>query len=111
MDEDALNSINSSIDTEYIVYGNIPVMTTNYCLLSGSNFCLEKCKNNCTNLEQEYYLKDRKNANYRVIPDSFSKTTTIFNSKKINVNIDELNVDSVRFDFIDEKIGKIGGHP
>ena len=108
LDEEALNSINSSIDTEYIVYGNIPVMTTNYCLLSGSNFCLEKCKNNCTNLEQEYYLKDRKNANYRVIPDSFSKTTTIFNSKKINVNIDELNVDSVRFDFIDEKNGKIG---
>ena len=107
LDKELLNSFNTNIDMEYIVYGNIPVMTTNYCLLSGSNFCLEKCKNNCTNLEQEYYLKDRKNANFRVIPDSFSKTTTIFNSKKTSIRINEVNVDYVRFDFIDESVEKI----
>ena len=82
-------------------------MTTNYCLLSGSNYCLEKCKNNCGNSNHEYYLKDRMNMEFRVIPDSFTKTTTIFNSKKTSISINEVNVNSVRLDFTNENIDEI----
>ena len=82
-------------------------MTTNYCLLSGSNFCLEKCKNNCGNPEHSYFLKDRMNMEFRVVPDSFTKTTTIFNSKKLSLSIKEVNVDFVRFSFIDESVDEI----
>ena len=107
LDKDSLNSFYTTLKTEAIVYGSLPVMTTNYCLLSGSNFCLEKCKNNCTNSEHEYYLKDRLNMNFRVIPDSFTKTTTIYNSKKISIGINEINVNCVRFNFVDESVDEM----
>lgn len=107
LDKTTLNSFNSSIKTEAIVYGNLPVMTTNYCLVSGSNYCLEKCKSNCENGNQEYYLKDRINMEFKVIPDSFSKTTTILNSKKTSICINEVTVDSVRLDFTNENIDEI----
>ncbi|MCR5146258.1 MAG: DUF3656 domain-containing protein [Clostridia bacterium] len=107
LDKLTLNSFNSSVKTEAIVYGNLPVMTTNYCLLSGSNYCLEKCKNNCGNSNQEYYLKDRMNMEFRIIPDSFTKTTTILNSKKTSISINEIAVNSVRLDFTNENINDI----
>ena len=107
LDKLTLNSFDSSVKTEAIVYGNLPVMTTNYCLLSGSNYCLEKCKNNCGNNDNKFYLKDRMNMEFRVIPDSYTKTTTIFNSKKTSLCINEVCVDSVRLDFKDENIDEI----
>ena len=45
--------------------------------------------------------------NFRVIPDSFSKTTTIYNSKKTSISINEVDVNCVRFSFIDESIEEI----
>lgn len=107
LDKESLNTFGTDIETEAIIYGNLPVMTTNYCLLSGSNFCLEKCKNNCGNPEHNYFLKDRMNMKFRVVPDSFTKTTTIFNSKKLSLSIKEVNVDFVRFSFIDESVDEI----
>ena len=107
LDKLTLNSFDSSVTTEAIIYGNLPVMTTNYCLLSGSNYCLEKCKNNCGNKEHEFYLKDRINMEFKVIPDLFTKTTTILNSKKTSLNINEVNVNSVRLDFTNENIDEI----
>ena len=102
-----INEFNSKIPTEVIVYGSIPVMTTNYCLLSKSNNCIEYCKSNCTASNSKYYLKDRMNLNFRVIPDSFTKTTTIFNSKKISYSPLEFTSNYIRFDFLDENIEEI----
>ena len=107
LDKNSLNEFNTDIKTEAIIYGNLPVMTTNYCLLSRSNFCLEKCKNNCNNNVNNYYLKDRMNMEFRVVPDSFSKTTTIYNSKKLSISIDEVNTNSIRFSFINENVNEI----
>lgn len=107
LDKFSCNSFNSYIKTEAIIYGNLPVMTTNYCVLSHSNFCLGKCNDNCNNTNKEYYLKDRLNMHFRIILDSFSKTTTIYNSKKISLSADDINVNSIRFDFIDENIEEI----
>lgn len=107
LDKIALSSFATNTETEAIIYGNIPVMTTNYCLLSNSNFCLEKCKNNCGNSECKYFLNDRMNVKFRVVPDAFSKTTTIFNSKKMSIRITETTTDFARLDFVDENIDKI----
>ncbi len=103
IDKLTINAVNHIVLIEAIVYGSIPVMTTNYCLLSKSNNCLQTCKNNCSN-GKKYYLKDRMNLKFRIIPDSFSRTTTIYNSKKISYSSIELNVDSIRLDFMDENI-------
>lgn len=112
LDKDTLNCLNgniknSNMQTEAIIYGNLPVMTTNYCLISKSNYCLQKCQSNCNNLDNKYYLKDRMNMNFRVMPDSFSRTTTIYNSKKTSICINEINTDFARFNFIDESVDEI----
>ena len=107
LDKLNINSLCSNIQTESIIYGNLPVMTTNYCLLSKNNSCLQTCKNNCNNHNTKYYLKDRLNLHFRVIPDYFSKTTTIYNSKKLSVHASELDIDCIRLDFMDENIDYI----
>ncbi len=107
LDKLSIENIDSNVATEAIVYGNLPVMTTNYCLLSKSNQCLEACSSNCNNDSKIYYLKDRLNMRFRIIPDSFSKTTTIYNSKKLSISADAIHVDFIRFDFIDENIEEI----
>ena len=107
LDKISLNSCKSNINTETILYGNLPVMTTNYCLLSKSGSCLQVCKNNCSNPNKKYYLKDRINLDFRIIPDSFSKTTTIFNSKKLSINAENVSTNYIRLDFLDENIDEI----
>ncbi|MBR2785936.1 MAG: U32 family peptidase [Clostridia bacterium] len=108
LDRLCLNSFEkSNILTEAIVYGNLPVMTTNYCLLSESNFCLEKCSGNCSSSDKKYFLKDRLNMHFRIVPDSFSKTTTIYNSKKTSISANEVVTDFIRLDFWDEDVNEI----
>ena len=107
LDKTSLNSFKSHVNTEAIVYGNLPVMTTNYCLLSKSGSCLQVCKNNCSNPNKKYYLKDRINLDFRIIPDSFSKTTTIFNSKKLSISASNVSTNYIRLDFLDENIDEI----
>ena len=43
---------------ELIVYGKIPLMNMNYCLLGKSNKCYPNCNSLCTN-KNRYFLKDR----------------------------------------------------
>ena len=45
--------------------------------------------------------------NFRIIPDSFFKVTTIFNSKTTSVSANDINVNFARLDFIDESIEEI----
>ena len=59
----------SSCNKELIVYGYVPVMTMNYCLLGKSNHCYKDCSHLCTK-SFKYYLKDRLNMCFRVIPDN-----------------------------------------
>ena len=47
------------------------------------------------------------NMEFKVIPDSFTKTTTILNSKKTSICINEINVNSIRLDFTNENINEI----
>ena len=48
-------SINTNHETEFIVYGRIPLMTSNYCLLGNSNKCYPDCKQKCNSNNKYYY--------------------------------------------------------
>lgn len=48
---------NAGVDTELIIYGNLPIMAANYCFLGKSNHCYPDCGVNCTK-NNTYYLKD-----------------------------------------------------
>lgn len=48
----------SNIEGELIVYGSLPIMVMNYCLLGKTNKCYPNCGINCKK-NKTYYLKDR----------------------------------------------------
>ena len=109
LNKDEINfiAVNSKIPTEFIVYGNIPLMTSNYCLLGKSNKCYPECSQKC-NLQNKYYLKDRMNFLFRVIPDNIQTITTIYNSKINSIDTNELNsITNFRIDILDETIEEI----
>ena len=101
-----INICNYNIDTELIVYGNTPLMTTNYCLLGTTNSCYKDCSKNCSN-NKKYYLKDRLGLKFRIIPDNLQTITTIYNSKTTSISYEDFNVNSLRIDVLDESIETI----
>lgn len=105
---DELVSLTDYINTktELIVYGNLPVMTSKYCLLGKSNKCYPNCTQPCKE-NNKYYLKDRLNLKFRILPDNLQTITTIFNSKTTSIKFSDFNLDSVRIDILDENINEI----
>ncbi len=97
---------NSNINTELIVYGKIPLMNSNYCLLGKTNKCYQTCAHYC-NSSNKFYLKDRFGFLFRVIPDNIETVSTIYNSRFTQIDSQDIAVNSVRFDFIDETIDEI----
>ena len=89
---------------EVIVYGKIPLMTLSYCLLGKSDRCYKICSKFCLK-NQKYYLSDRLKVKFRVIANSYPALTTIYNSR--NINLSHINVNSLRYDFLDETIDEI----
>ena len=109
LNKDEINSItiHSDIPTEFIIYGNIPLMTSNYCLLGKANKCYPDCGQRCT-LQNKYYLKDRMNFLFRIIPDNIQTVTTIYNSKISSIDTNEItSIDNFRIDILDESIDEI----
>ena len=102
-----INNISSSgLEIEVIAYGNVCVMTSEYCPIGSivGGFCKEKaCSKPCIK-NDKYYLKDRMNIKFRVLSDNIDCQSRIFNSKINSIESKELNVDSIRLDFIDESI-------
>lgn len=109
LDKKTLDSIckSNKMNTELIVYGNIPLMSTNYCFLGITNKCYPNCEMHCKNKNLKYYLKDRLGFKFRIIPDSVQTISTIYNSKITSLNGFEFNVDSYRIDILDETIEQI----
>lgn len=104
--EGFISLCNSTSNSELIVYGNLPLMNMNYCLFGTSNKCFSNCKHTC-NSNNKYYLNDRMNVNFRIIPDNIDTVTTIYNSKITSIASDEFNVSSLRIDILDESIDEI----
>lgn len=92
--------------SELIVYGKTPLMTNNYCYLGSSNKCYSECEKKCMNNEK-YYLKDRMNFKFRIVPDNTCCLTTIYNSKITSICYDDLNFNFARIDILDENITDI----
>lgn len=97
---------NANIDTEMIVYGNLPLMASSYCFLGKTNKCYPDCGTNCKK-NNKYYLKDRLGFNFRVVPNSIETVTLICNSKTLSVSTKDLPVNFVRLDILDESINEI----
>ena len=102
-----LNLSNSNKNAELIVYGKIPVMNSNYCVLGKSNKCYKECTKSCQNSNKKFYLKDRLNFKFRVIPDSIDTISTIYNSKITSITWKDFNVDNLRIDILDEDVDTI----
>ena len=97
---------NANINTEMIVYGNLPLMSSSYCFLGKTNKCYPDCGTNCKK-NNKYYLKDRLGFNFRVVPNSIETVTLICNSKTLSVSTKDLPVNFVRLDILDESIDEI----
>ncbi|WP_250278811.1 U32 family peptidase [[Clostridium] colinum] len=98
----------TSENTEILVYGKLPLMTTHQCPVGlyvgnkGNNrFC--KMKNNC----DSFYLKDRTGACFPIKNDCFNCVTTIINKSPLFVlnkyeEINKLSNQYFRISFVDE---------
>ena len=108
LEKDEINNLNKNANLlqEIIVYGKIPVMTNNYCYLGKSNKCYGECDRKCDK-NSKFYLKDRMDFKFRILPDNTSTITTIYNSKTLSIKFDDIICDSVRIDILDESLDEI----
>lgn len=97
---------NPVCEQELIVYGRVPLMSMNYCLLGKTNKCYPTCGTRCKE-EKQYYLKDRLGIRFRIVPDSIQTVSTIYNSKITSIDASCFDVSSYRFDMLDETVEEI----
>lgn len=91
------------LQKEMIVYGKTPLMNMNYCLLGETDKCYPNCNAKCQT-NNVYYLKDRMNMKFRIIPDNIQTVTTLYNCKTTSISAKNFAIDSARIDFLDESI-------
>ena len=104
-----INSLSYNLPSELIVYGNQCVMTSEHCPvgnIAGKFSKDNKCSKPCLS-GNKYYLKDRLNMNFRVIPDNIDCQSTIYNAKITSIESKNLKINSIRIDVIDEKVSEI----
>ena len=78
----------------------------NYCLLGETDGCYPECKQLCQT-DNTYYLKDRLNMKFRILPDNIQTVTTIFNSKTTSISAKDFAINFARVDILDESIDEI----
>ncbi len=107
LDKETLKSLatNSSIATELMVYGRIPLMNIGYCLLGKANRCYPTCETFCR--KNQYYLKDRLGYKFKLHQDNVQTITTLYNSKILSIPFDDINIDIARISVFDESIDEI----
>lgn len=107
LDKESLKSLatNSSIATELMVYGRIPLMNIGYCLLGKANRCYPTCETFCR--KNQYYLKDRLGYKFKLHQDNVQTITTLYNSKILSIPFDDINIDIARISVFDESIDEI----
>ena len=97
---------NSDLPSELIVYGRIPIMNSNYCLLGKTNKCYSDCKKQCSS-EYVFYLKDRLGFKFPVVSDNIDTVSTIYNSKVLSIDSKDFHTNSIRIDILEEPFSKI----
>ena len=94
-------------NSELTVYGNAPVMNTNYCVLGNTNKCYKECPHYCKT-NDKYHLKDRLNFKFRVLPDNIDTVSTIYNSKTTAISSNNFSkISNLKIDILDETIEEI----
>lgn len=108
LDEATLNNLtqNSSIATEILVFGKLALMNTGYCLLGSSNKCFPTCEMKCKD-NGKFFIKDRMNMDFRVIPDNIQTVSTIYNCKTNSISYKHIMPDFARISILDENISEI----
>ena len=96
----------SYLEKELIVYGRTPLLNMNYCLLGETDKCYPTCKQRCIS-DNVYYLKDRLNMKFRILPDNIQTVTTVYNSKITSICPNDFNINFARVDVLDESIEEI----
>lgn len=94
------------LQKELIVYGKIPLLNMNYCLLGKTDQCYPECKQLCRT-NHTYYLKDRLNMKFKILPDNIQTVTTVFNSKTTSISPKDFPIQFARIDILDEDISQI----
>ncbi len=90
----------TSLQSELLVYGRLPLMTMQYCLLSHSNHCPKNCMQMCKT--DTYELKDRLGFKFILKNDYQQTITTLYNSKITSIDPNDLQCDYLRISFLDE---------
>ena len=99
--QDLENLIKSSpLPIEIFAYGNLPLMTMQYCPLTHTNHCPTNCAKLCE--KGNYELKDRLGFRFKIRRDNTQETTTLYNSKITSIALDDLSCDSICVSFLDE---------
>lgn len=104
-----IDNLGDTLPRELIVYGNTVVMTSEHCTVGsvvGGLTANTNCSKPCIK-ENKYYLKDRLNILFRVIPDNINCTSQILNSKVTSMESKGINIDSIRIDILDETTSEI----
>ena len=94
------------LEKEMIVYGRIPLLNMNYCLLGETDKCYPECKARCQS-GHSYYLKDRLHMNFPIMPDNIQTVTTLFNSKITSISPQDFSINFARIDILEENISEI----
>ena len=105
--ETIFSLIDSGYTQELISYGKTPIINMKYCVLGQTNKCYPGCDAKCRNTDNRFYLKDRLNMNFEIIPDNVQTVTTVYNSKILSLSPSEFNCNYFRIDIIHESIDEI----
>ena len=92
---------NSSLPTEFLVYGKLPVMHIQYCPLGKSNKCYPTCSMKCKT-SNRFYLEDRLGYKFEFVPDNMQTITKIYNSKINSIDYSTFPFDSCLISITDE---------
>lgn len=108
LDRESLTSLTASnSNMELIIYGNAPLMNSNYCVLGKTNKCYKECPKYCSQTDKKFYLKDRLNFKFRIIPDNINTISTIYNCKTTSIKWQDFNINNLRIDILDEDVEMI----
>jgi len=101
LNKETINELATMTNQELIVYGRTPLMNMNYCPIGNSNHCYPTCQAKCST-ENNYYLKDRMNFKFPLIPDKIQTVSTLYNSKITSISPNDFsNIRSLRIDILE----------
>ncbi len=106
LDASTAKKISNYSNSELIVYGKVPLMNMSYCPLGKSNKCYPTCDMKCRN-NKKYYLKDKMNFKFEILPDNVQTVTTLYNSKITSISPYDFPNATSRIDILDESIEEI----